>query len=235
MNPTAADAIARHGERQLQPALHRAAIDAYRRSPVADLLQTVDALRKTLLAADPAALRRSVGWFGRLIGRDITLQAEGASLRDRLGVHAQTAERQIADVRGYRDFLSQHQNALQSAAADLDVAADALAPLAVERPEHGLAIGRRQHHLRTVAQAYRLTAAHLRTSLLDHDGLLDHLALLLPRVQLLLEQDRMLRDAQTRQTALSAAHTAAEVMRTLLRSPVTDLAAGEPASHRSSP
>lgn len=235
MNPSTADAIAHHDERELQPALHRAAIDAYRRSPVPALLQTVEALHKTLLAADPATLRRSVGWFGRLIGRDITLQAEGAALRHQLGVHARTAGEQIASLHAYRDFLSQHQGAMQSAAADLDAAADALEP-AADQPEQQPAIGQRQHHLRTVAQAYRLTAAHLQATLLNHDQLLGHLALLLPRVQLLLEQDRMLRDTHARQSALSQAHTATEVMRTLLlQRPDPDLAPGESASHRSSP
>lgn len=232
MNLPSADAITQHGEHQLRPALHRAAIDAYNHSPVPRLLQTIEALHKTLLAADPAVLSRSVGWFGRLIGRDITLQAEAASLRLQLGVHARTAGQQIADLHAYRDSLSQHLDALQSAAADLDAAADALGPTAADQPEHGLAIGQRQHHLRTVAQAYRLTAAHLRMTLLNQDPLLGHLALLLPRVQLLLEQDHMLRNSGNRRTALSAARTATEAMRTLLQDPIPDLAAGEPGSHR---
>lgn len=236
MNLSAADAIAQHGEHQLRPAVHRAAIDAYNHSPVPGLLQSVEALHKTLLAADPEALRRSVGWFGRLIGRDITLQAGAAALRRQLGVHARTADQQIADLRAYRHSLSQHLGALQSAAADLDAAADALGPITADQTEQGLAISQRQHHLRTVAQAYRLTAAHLQMTLLNQDQLLGHLALLLPRVQLLLEQDQMLRDSeQHRQTALSAAHTATEAMRTLLHKPIPDLAAGKPASHRSSP
>jgi hypothetical protein len=232
VNLSAADAIVQHGEHQLRPAVHRAAIDAYNHSPVPGLLQSVEALHKTLLAADPATLRRSVGWFGRLIGRDITLQAEAAALRRQLGVHARTADQQIADLRAYRDSLSQHLGALQSAATDLDAAADALGPITADQTEQGLAISQRQHHLRTVAQAYRLTAAHLQMTLLNQDQLLGHLALLLPRVQLLLEQDRMLRDSEHRQTALSAAHTATEAMRTLLHEPIPDLAAGEPASHR---
>lgn len=235
MSQTAADVIIRFGEHQLRPALHRATIDAYNGSPVPGLLQTVEALHKTLLAADPAALRRSVGWFGRLIGRDITLQAEGASLRRQLGVHARTAAQQLADLHTYRDSLSQHLSTLQTAAADLDAAADALGQIAADQREQGLAIGQRQHHLRTVAQAYRLTAAHLQTTLLNQNPLLGHLALLLPRVQLLLEQDHLLRDAEGRQTALSAARTAREAMRTLLHEPIPDLAAGEPASHRNSP
>ena len=101
-------------------------------------------------------------------------------------------------------------------------------------------IGQRQHHLHTVAQAYRLTAAHLQVTLLNQEQLLGHLTLLLPRVQLLLEQDHMLRDSETRQTALSAASTATDAMRALLHEPLPSLAAGEPASqspasHRSSP
>lgn len=235
MNLAADSAISRHGEHQLRPALHRAAIDAYNRSPVPALLQAVEALHKTLLAADPAALRHSVGWFGRLIGRDITLQAEGASLRRQLGVHSRAAGERIADLHAYRDSLSQHMGALQSAAADLDAAADALGPIVADQPEQGLAIGQRQHHLRTVAQAYRLTAAHLQMTLLNQDQLLGHLALLLPRVQLLLEQDHMLRDSENRQTALSAADTATEAMRSLLHEPIPDLAPGESAAHRSSP
>lgn len=234
MNPTAADAIARHGEHQLQPALHRAAIDAYRRSPVPALLQTIEALHKTLLAADPAGLRRSVGWFGRLIGRDITLQAEGASLRRQLGVHARSADEQLAGLHAYRDFMLRHRDALQAAATDLDTTADALQPPA-DPQQQPLAAEQRRHHLHTVAQAYRLTAAHLQTTLLGHDRLLAHLALLLPRVHLLLEQDAMLRDAGTRQSALCEAHMATEVMRTLLQRPVPDAIPGESDSQRSSP
>jgi len=205
--------IARRGEDAIRAALHRDAIAALAASPMPALLEVVDAIRKVLLAADPRALRRSVGWFGLLLGRDIALQAESKRLRSQLGVHVLGIRLRLAEVVAHGEQLARHRQALLEAADALSRhASDLAALLAAAAPEAAGPIASRMQHLATLASGYRVTASHLELTGLNQDELVQRVGRMLPAVELLLDQDRMLRDGGGAQDALQSAIVALQSM-----------------------
>ena len=60
------------------------ALTALHLSPAREQAQALDALQTAMIANDPKAIARKVGFFGRLLGRDITLQAQAEALRGQL-------------------------------------------------------------------------------------------------------------------------------------------------------
>lgn len=230
-----ASAIAHAGDAALQPALHRRAIEALAGSPLPALLDSVQALQKAMLAADPKRLRRSVGWFGRLLGRDIGLQAEARQLLDALGVHALATRRRLDEVKAHRDALQPLHRDLLHAVTALAAEAEALVPLQGEG-DAGTAASQRLQHLLTTAGAYRITASHLELALGNLGRLVERIEALLPRVRLLLEQNRMLREDRARQDALASTSAALDALRGLLHdNPPTTPPASAPAPDRSTP
>lgn len=228
-----ASAIAHAGDAALQPALHRRAIEALADSPLPALLDSVQALQKAMLAADPERLRRSVGWFGRLLGRDIGLQAEARQLLDALGVHALATRRRLDEVKAHRDALQPLHRDLLRAIAALASEAEALMPLQQDEGDAGTA---RLQHLLATAGAYRITASHLELALGNLGRLVERIEALLPRVRLLLEQNRMLREDRARQDALASTSAALDALRGLLHdNPPTTPPARAPAPDRSTP
>lgn len=217
---------------------HRAALEACARSPVPALLATVADLHRALLAHQPARLKRSVGWWGRLLGRDIALQAESLALREQLAVHLRRASTQLVDVQAFRGTLSQHQLALRDAAAAMEACTESDTGIDATRDAAAPALAgeQRLHHARTMAQAYRLTAAHLHTLTAQYDALLAHLAQSLPRMQVLADQARLLSDRQAHQAAVAATRQVEDVLRTVLaETPASDTERREPDYPRSSP
>ena len=215
----------------LRPDLHAAAIDALAASPLPALLAEVETLRKAVLGTDPRALRRSVGWLGRLLGRDIALQAEAEDVRARLGVHVIAARGRLDQLSAHRGHLSGLRDQLLQAASRLAAQADALAM----RADPGDQSGRRAQHLLSTAHAYRITASHLDMSLLNLAPLLDRVGMLMPRVQLLLDQERMLRDGVGPRAALASATDALDAMHRLVHDNLPDPAPDTPATTRSTP
>ena len=72
-------------EAALLDAARRAQADAASlQSPAHDIQATLRDLRTVLLSTDAGALRKSVGFLGRLLGRDIDLQAQSDALREQL-------------------------------------------------------------------------------------------------------------------------------------------------------
>ena len=198
--------IAQRGDDAIASARHREAIEALSASPVPALLDAVQAIRKVLLATDPRTLRRSVGWFGLLLGRDIALQAESKTLRTQLGVHVLGVRSRLAEVVAHRERLSSHRQALLASAAALAGHASALAAmLATADPDAAAPIANRMQHLVTLASGYEVTASHIELTLLNHDGLVQRIQRMLPEVELLLDQDRMLRGRNERQDVLQSA------------------------------
>lgn len=211
-------------------ALHRRAIAALAASPLPPLLDSVQAVQKAMLAADPRALRRSVGWFGRLLGRDIGLQAEAENLATALGVHALDARRRLDEVTAYRHRLDPLHRELLETAAALATQAQTLASAQADDD------GPRLQQLLTTVGAYRITASHLQLAMLNLDRLIARIQALLPRVQLLLEQNRMLREDGARQDALAATAAALDALGGFLRdNPPSTTPASAPASNRSTP
>ena len=52
-----------------------------REAPTARIIDLLDDIHLAFIAADTMAIRKRVGWLGRLLGRDIDVQAEAELLR----------------------------------------------------------------------------------------------------------------------------------------------------------
>lgn len=182
-------------------------------SPAPALLESVQAIHRILLAADPKALRRSVGWFGRLLGRDIVLHAESEALRHELGVHVVQAHGQLDALAENTRELQACGNELHVAINDLDQQSTLLAGLVVSggSKEHS----RQLQHLATLAASVRITASHLELTLLNHRDLIQRVEQMLPRVELLLDQQRMLRAGLSEPAAFAAATHSLEAVQDL--------------------
>jgi len=160
-------------------------------SPAPALLDSVHTIHRILLAANPEALRGSVGWFGRLLGRDIVLQAESEALRHELGVHVMQARQQL-------EMLSEHDRQLQTLGVELYAAVDGVDQQSVlvagqiVASDKGSDSTRQLQHMATLAASLRITASHIELILLNHRDLIQRVQQMLPRVELLLDQQRML-------------------------------------------
>ena len=183
-------------------------------SPAPVLLECVHAIHRILLSADPDALRGSVGWFGRLLGRDIVLQAEADALRHELGVHVLQARRHL-------DALAEHDRQLLALGLALQAAIDALGEQSeqlageIVAGDDGHDRTRLLQHLATLAASLKITASHLQLTLANHADLVLRVGRMLPRVELLLDQQRMLQAGLTEQGALLAAAESLESLQRL--------------------
>lgn len=220
-NPDAVDAQAEQGahhRRLLQEA--NAALAA---SPAPALLECVRTIHRIVLAADPKALRRSVSWFGRLLARDITLQAEAEALRSQLGVHVLHARRQLQALAESDRQLQANGLALRTAFGELDRQSTLLAGEPATDDST-----RRQQHLATLATSLKITASHLDLTLINHRELCQRVEQMLPQVELLLDQQRMLRAGLTEQVALQSAVRSMETLQSLKPILLTDATPGRP-------
>lgn len=173
-------------------------------SPGPALLGSVQTIHSILLATNPKALRGSVGWLGRLLGRDIVLQAESEALRHELGVHVLQARQQLG-------ALAEHDRQLQGLVADLNNAIDGvdqqsalLAGEIVTSVSNGDST-RLLQDLATLAASLRITDSHIELILMNHHELIQRVEQMLPRVELLLDQQRMLHAGLTEKAAFAAA------------------------------
>lgn len=216
--PPGPDAIAMHGEAIVREAGHAQAIASLQAGPVPELLEAVHALQAVLLAANPKALRARAGWIGRLLGRDLVLEAEGRALRERLRVLVHNADARLADFVRFDEAIAAHEqrllasiDALGGAIDELDATTPGAAPAAIAD-----AIERRRHHLLALQQAWRITASQLALTRLNHRQLAQRIQPLLPLVQVLLEQDGGLRAAHNRAGSLQSASHALDSANALL-------------------
>ena len=212
------DAIAVFGDGVVREARHAEAIASLGGSPVPGLLDSVHALQAVLLSANPKALRRRVGWIGRLLGRDLVLEAEGRAFRERLRVLVLDAEARLAAFARFDEAIAMQEQrllasigALDSAIGELGTAMPAAQPEAI--PD---ALERRRQHLLSLQQAWRITAAQLALTRFNHRQLAQRIQPMLPLVQALLEQDGALRAARDDGDALHAAGRALDSANALL-------------------
>ena len=177
------------------PADDAALLDAARRaqtqsaslqSPAHDIHATLRDLHAALLSTDPRALRRSVGLVGRLLGRDIDLQAQADALRERLALLVVQARQRGA-------ALDRHNQALLALRDELAAIADRLGA-AIADPRGDDPASPAGHERLRLLEATRtgcgLTAAQL--DLLAHNGhaLAARYRHMLPTVEGLLGQHR---------------------------------------------
>lgn len=174
--PTDADAIGL--------AEHAAAIRALAQAGAGDLQATLRDLRTVLLSADPRALRRSVGFWGRLIGRDIRLAAEARSLRERSGILLRQAGFEASRLRNQHASLATHAQRLREACAQLQHEIDGLARR--QATEEGGAP--RLAHLVMLRSAYEITASQLDLVAAHALAIAERHAQQLPRLTVLLDQ-----------------------------------------------
>ena len=163
---------------------HAAAIRALAQAGAGDLQATLRDLRTVLLSADPRALRRSVGFWGRLIGRDIRLAAEARSLRERSGILLRQAGFEASRLRNQHATLVTHAQQLREACAKLQHEIDGLAH------QHATTEGGipRLTHLITLRSAYEVTASQLDFVAANALAIAERHAQQLPRLTVLLDQ-----------------------------------------------
>lgn len=207
-NADAVDALAgqaAHHRRLLQAA--NAALVA---SPAPALLESVQTIHGVVLAADPKALRRSVGWWGRLLARDITLQAESQVLRSQLGVH-------VLQARQHLHALIENDRQLQALGLALNAAIDELGRQSTLLSGQSVSddSSRGLHYLETLSTSLRITLSHLEMTVLNHRELGQRVEQMLPQVEILLDQQRMLGAGLTEQAALQSAANAMETLQNL--------------------
>ncbi|HSD16479.1 MAG TPA: hypothetical protein VLC71_04350 [Thermomonas sp.] len=88
------------------------------RSPAHDIQATLRDLHAALLSTDAVALRKSVGFFGRLIGRDIDLQAQSTALREQLALLVLQARQRGEALDRHNHALAALRDSLASIATD---------------------------------------------------------------------------------------------------------------------
>lgn len=145
--------------------------DALAAHPVADtLLALLRDMRTVLLADNPAAVRRSVGWFGRLLGNDIELTAEAEQLQQQAGVLAQRAHEALRQSHSDLEQLKHHLARLQQVQQQLQQAREALLQAADaasgDLPKQRLTA--RAHHLQQLLATTDLSTRQLQLSLDTH-------------------------------------------------------------------
>ena len=205
--PLELDAIAVFGDVVVREARHAEAIASLAGSPVAALLGAVHGLQAALLSANPKALRARTGWIGRLLGRDLVLEAEGRALRERLRVLVHDADARLAAFSRFDDAVAAHEQRLLASVGALDTAIAELEGAMPDAPLEDVrdAIERRSQHLLLLQQAWRITASQLALARLNHRQLAQRIQPMLPLVQALLEQDGALRTARNDAEALHSA------------------------------
>lgn len=182
---------------------HASAVLALGQAGHAGLQQALQDLRTLLLSTDARALRRSVGWWGRLIGRDIQLDAESKALRERSGVllhHATAAAEQLRDQHA---VLGTQAARLREACNALQAEEDTLR-LTVTQADDGGVAERRIAHLAALRLACTLTMAQLDLVAANALAIAERHAQQLPRLAMLFEQQRGLQAGKQNALRLSS-------------------------------
>lgn len=209
--------LERTGVDAIQRANHASAVAALGTSPAAEALETIRAVRTVLLSTNPEALRRSVGFFGRLLARDITLEAQANVLRGQLGVLARRASAQIQELHHYCAGLAEHSQRLREAADALTLDADGLGAQHVmlhANSDAALAeaAARRIQHLIMLRSVYGVTATHLDLVADNTRDIAKRYDELIPRLKTLLDQDRGIRAGTDLALRISSTHRLIDIL-----------------------
>ncbi len=185
---------------------HAAAVQALNLDATDALHATLRDLRALLLIADPRAAGRSVGFWGRLIGRDIRLRAEARTLRERSGVLLIRAEGQVTRLREHHAALTLRaarlNEALSSLGSDIDALAGSPSRQGDDHRERRLA------RLTTLHAAATITASQLQLLAAGAQTVAERHAQQLPRLALLLSQQRGAQSGSQQGMQLSSARQA---------------------------
>lgn len=136
------------------------------------LVAALARIAQALQAGNPARLRQQQSWWGRLLGRDVALEAEGCALRSQLGVLALQAREQAQHLQQHMQLraaaIVDHSEAATALEAWAELAASRLASLDSAGQN---ALSQRLDHLRRLATLRRLEAGQWQL-LQDQDSVL---------------------------------------------------------------
>ena len=141
------------------------------------LVQALARIALAVQAADPARLCQQESWWGRLLGRDVTRQAQAQQLQSQLGVLVLQAREQ---AHGVHVQLQHRQAAIthaEAAAAALQQWADAARPMLATLPGHAQAgLAARVDHLQRLSALRALDARQLQLLNEQDEALLQRFA-----------------------------------------------------------
>lgn len=170
----------------LDAARHAQAEAASLPSPAHDIQATLRDLHAVLLSTDAGALRKSVGFLGRLLGRDIDLQAQSDALRGQLALLVLQARQRGEALERHNHALATLRDRMAALANDLDTliaGVDANDPSAAASHE-------RLRKLEATRTGCALTAAQLDVLKQNGRALAMRYQHMLPTVEGLLVQHR---------------------------------------------
>ena len=214
---------------------HAAAIRALAQAGAGDLQATLRDLRTVLLSADPRALRRSVGFWGRLIGRDIRLGAEARALRERSGILLRQAGFETSRLRHQHVALAAHAQRLRDACACLQHEIDDLARQQATSGAGDSTGTSRLAHLVTLRSAYEITASQLDLVAANVLAIAERHEQQLPRLTVLLDQQTGITAGANRGIQLSSATRTIEELEAHIEHLPAPPATPAPAAQRTLP
>lgn len=214
---------------------HAAAIRALAQAGAGDLQATLRDLRTVLLSADPRALRRSVGFWGRLIGRDIRLGAEARALRERSRILLRQAGFETSRLRHQHVALAAHAQRLRDACAHLQQEIDGLARQQATSDAGSSTGASRLAHLVTLRSAYEITASQLDLVAANALAIAERHEQQLPRLTVLLDQQTGLAAGASHGMQLSSATRTIEELEAHIEHLPAPPAAPAPAAQRTPP
>ena len=174
-------------EASLLDAARRAQAEAASlQSPAFDIQEALRNLRTVLLSTDARALRKSVGFFGRLLGRDIELQAESAAMRGQLALLVLQARQRGEALDRHNHALASWRDRLSTLANEFDAVIASLAATASDAAtDHA-----RLRLLESTRLGCALTATQLGVLVQNGQALSARYQHMLPQVEGLLVQHR---------------------------------------------
>lgn len=164
-------------------------------APTERMLALLRDIRTVLLSTDPAALRRSVGLFGRLLGNDIDLAAEADQLREQAGVLVQQSRGILQQSQQYLDAMLRHIGRMEQTQARLQHAHAALIQ-AAPIDTGPAATPRRADHLLQLLATTDLSTRQLRLSADHHARLHARFGMMADTLLPLLTQTAIVEKAQ---------------------------------------
>ena len=147
-------------------------------APAAALVERLEALHLAMRAQDARALRRGTGLVGRLLGRDLRVQARARELAERLGVLLVGADRAARALAAHAAAQADAGARIRAACLGLDALVSQVQAWrdGLCAPERStplqVALEQRLDHLGRVAAAHGLTARQLELLHEQNAGLL---------------------------------------------------------------
>jgi hypothetical protein len=130
------------------------------------LLEELANILQALELADPRSSSRRAGIVGRLLGRDLAVQARARQAHDHVRLRLELAARRAHDVRLHIAELDEaiaHIRRQRTRLAEIaDRGRDAIGALSVGAATHPDAMARRLDHLAVLISSWDVAVAHLR-------------------------------------------------------------------------